>query len=88
MEQFFSWLMKFGLSLILIVSGFTNKVSGFDQELAVQSESTITNLRLMFALTPMVFLGCGAILTLMYPITRERVEEVQSLLRSKAEINN
>ncbi|MEN6385850.1 MAG: MFS transporter, partial [Phycisphaerales bacterium] len=79
----YAWLLKVGLAAVLAISGYIIEWSGFDREVAIQSSSVIFNLRIMFAFIPIAFLCCAAILTWRYPVTKEKIEEVQMLLANK-----
>ena len=74
----YSWACKAGISLCMILSGYMLSWSGFDAELEVQSEAAITNMRLLYMLVPMGFVGLAAFLLTFYPLTEKRVLEIQA----------
>ena len=76
----YSWACKAGISLCMILSGYMLSWSGFDAELEVQSEAAITNMRLLYMLVPMGFVGLAALLLVFYPLTEKRVLEIQEQL--------
>ena len=76
----YSWACKAGISLCMILSGYMLSWSGFDAELEVQSEAAITNMRLLYMLVPMGFVGLAAFLLTFYPLTEKRVLEIQKQL--------
>ena len=76
----YSWACKAGISLCMILSGYMLSWSGFDAELEVQSEAAITNMRLLYMLVPMGFVGLAALLLAFYPLTEKRVLEIQEQL--------
>ena len=51
--------------------------SGFDAVVEVQPEAVITNMRLLYMFVPMGFVGLAALLLAFYPLTEERVLEIQ-----------
>ena len=76
----YSWACKAGISLCMILSGYMLTWSGFDAKLEVQSEAAITNMRLLYMLVPMGFVGLAAFLLAFYPLTEKRVLEIQEQL--------
>ncbi len=79
----FSWLVKLGLAAVMALSGYIIAWSGFNSELAQQTVATVNFLRFFFAVVPLVFLGIAIVLTFIFPITRERLVEVQAELESR-----
>ena len=67
----YSWACKAGIALTMILSGYMLQWSGFNAEIKVQPESVITNMRLLYMLVPMVFVGLAVLLTCFYPCLRE-----------------
>ncbi|VGO13262.1 Inner membrane symporter YicJ [Pontiella desulfatans] len=76
----FGLLVKFGLAGVMAVSGLIIQWSGFDAEIATQSASTVSFLRFFFAVTPLLFLAIAISLTVKFPLTRERMGEIQTEL--------
>jgi Na+/melibiose symporter-like transporter len=64
----------------MILSGYMLSWSGFDAAVEAQPEAVITNMRLLYMLVPMGFVGLGALLVAFYPLTEERVLEIQKQL--------
>jgi GPH family glycoside/pentoside/hexuronide:cation symporter len=79
----FSWLVKLGLAAVMALSGYIIARSGFDPELTQQAPATVHFLRFFFAGVPLVFLGIAIVLTFMFPVTRERLTEVQAELEAR-----
>lgn len=79
----YSWACKAGISLTMIMSGYMLKWSGFDVAVEVQPESVIRNMRLLYMLVPMVFVGLAALLVAFYPLSEKRINELQAELQGK-----
>ena len=79
----FGLLVKFGLAGVMALSGIIIQWSGFDSEIVVQSGFTVNFLRFLFAVTPLFFLIIAIVLTVKFPLTRRRLEEIQSELKTK-----
>ncbi len=67
----YNWGCKVAIAMIGVVGGGIVQLSGFDQHLAQQSESTIQILRWSFALGPIPFFLICMILTLKFPLSAE-----------------
>ncbi|AKJ65144.1 Na+/melibiose symporter-like transporter [Kiritimatiella glycovorans] len=82
----FTWLVKAGLAAVMALSGFIIDWSGYNPDQAMQGVQTQMFLRGFFALVPLAFLVAALLLTLRFPLTRERVSEIQlELARRKSE---
>ena len=57
--------------------------SGVNPELELQSGRSVTNMRLLFALTPPVFYVIAWICTWFYPLSEERMVEVRAELDAR-----
>lgn len=74
------WMVKLGTSLALFLSGVILSAVGFNQDIEVQSSSTITYLRLADIIIPAVA-GILAILVMWkYDITEKRALEIRKTL--------
>jgi len=83
----YSWFLKAAIASVIAVSGFLVAWSGVDPELEMQSVQAITNMRLMFALTPPVFYLIALACTWFYPLSEERMHEVRAELDARKVIN-
>ena len=81
----YSWACKVGISLTMILSGYMLKWSGFDAAVDIQPEAVITNMRLLYMLVPMGFVGLAAVLVAFYPLSEKRINELQAELHSAGE---
>lgn len=80
------WIMKCGGALAVGLSGWVLVWTGFDVKLGgEQADGVFFNMRLCFSVIP----AAGCLLALLavrkWPLTRERCEEIQSLLVQKRE---
>lgn len=76
----YSWACKAGISLTMVLGGYMLSWSGFDAKVEVQPEAVITNMRLLYMFVPMGFLALAAGLLIFYPLSEERVLEIQKQL--------
>lgn len=75
---------KAGLSAISLVMGLMIAWTGFVAEAESQSEQTIFRIRLLMALVPFMFLcGGGLFFAFFFPLTHNRVLEIQEELRHR-----
>ena len=79
----YSWACKAGISLTMILGGYMLKWSGFDANVAVQPESVIITMRLLYMLIPMGFIGLAALTAAFYPLSEKRVKELQQELKNR-----
>ena len=84
----YSWACKAGISLTMILSGYMLSWSGFDAAVEVQPEAVITNMRLLYMFVPMGFLALAAGLLIFYPLSEERVLEIQKQLHPEETPND
>ena len=77
------WMVKFGLAFAGLLSGFILGVIGFDQNVAVQSEETLTQLRMAFIGVPV----SGTLIALWamrnYELDETAVSEVKQSLSER-----
>ena len=79
----YSLLMKLSATIAISVSALVVKWVAFDTTTAIQSADTILKMRTFFAFGPLVFLVIALFLTFKFPITRKRMEDVQTLLAER-----
>jgi len=80
------WIMKFGGAIAIGLSGWVLVWTGFDVKLGgAQADGVFFAMRLCFSIIP----AAGCLLALLaarnWPLTRQRCEEIQSLLLKKRE---
>ncbi len=79
-----SWIMKMGVSLSFIFAGLVLEFTGFDASLGNnQPAGTVTWMRIFFCAVPACGTALGLLLLRGYPLTRERVEQIQAELAAK-----
>ena len=76
----FGFLIKLGLSLTLGLSGFILNWTGYDTNIEFQPEGVSRNLRLMFALLPILLLVVSAIAVWFYHHKKKRMHEIRQQL--------
>jgi glycoside/pentoside/hexuronide:cation symporter, GPH family len=76
----FTFVLKLGVSLTMMISGVIITWAGYNRECAIQTEDTIMKIRAAFAFLPMGFLLVAIILALKYPVTRQNIIAVQKKL--------
>lgn len=77
----YSWACKAGISLTMILSGYMLQWSGFDAAVESQPESVITNMRILYMVVPMFFVGLAAFLLIFYPLSEDKINEIQKQLK-------
>lgn len=74
----YGWVLKIGVSLGLLLSGFVLTMAGIKTDGQVQSPEAIQNLRILFSMVPFVFTLIGAYLIVRYPLTESQMEELKA----------
>jgi glycoside/pentoside/hexuronide:cation symporter, GPH family len=74
------WMVKLGTSLALFLSGVILSAVGFNQNVEVQTSSTITSLRLADIIIPSVAGILAVIVMWKYDITEKRAHEIRKTL--------
>ncbi len=81
------WMVKLGQGLALVLGGLVLKIVGFDQNAAVQSVETITNLRLADILIPAMTAALAIVVMWNYDLTEERARAIkEELVRRRGEL--
>lgn len=82
------WMVKLGKALALMTSGAVLNMVGFDQDAQIQSQETMTNLRIADIIIPV---GCALLaMAIMwnYKLTEERSNEIrEELVARRGEVN-
>jgi GPH family glycoside/pentoside/hexuronide:cation symporter len=79
----FAMILKGSIGVAAAASGILVDLVGFRPELAVQEPGTILGMRLMFALIPATLMGLSIVLVWHFPLTEEKVREVQARMKEK-----
>lgn len=78
-----TWLTKTALSLSFAVAGLILNAVGFDEARALQDESTLFWLRLLFSWIPAVLMVMSALFLWRYPLSEARLKEIQAELAAR-----
>lgn len=81
----FSWIMKMSVAAVMALTGYIVSWTGFNQDVLIQTESTVMKLRLAFMLAPVVFLIAAILIFKRYSLTREQLHDIQVQLEKKRE---
>lgn len=71
-----AFLQKLGNSVALAAIGWVLELTGYQPDVAVQSQVTLTGLRAMVSWVPLVLLACAILCATTFPITRRRHREL------------
>jgi GPH family glycoside/pentoside/hexuronide:cation symporter len=71
------WMVKLGQGLALVLGGLVLKTIGFDGNIALQSEQTLFQLRLMDIIIPSVTAAIAAWVMWGYSLTEEKAKEIK-----------
>lgn len=74
------WMVKLGQGIAMVLGGWVLKVIGFDQNVAVQSAETITNLRLADIIIPAITAGLAMLVMWNYSLSEEKAKEIKAEL--------
>jgi GPH family glycoside/pentoside/hexuronide:cation symporter len=82
-QAVYNWFWKVGIAGGLLVSGILLKATGFNEKLAVQSESTLFWLRASEIGLPAILCLFSAYLLTKYPLTEQRAYEIKKILEQR-----
>jgi GPH family glycoside/pentoside/hexuronide:cation symporter len=74
------WMVKLGQAIALVLGGLVLKLVGFDQNAAVQTVETMTNLRIADILIPSITAALAIWVMWKYSLNEERVHEIKEIL--------
>jgi GPH family glycoside/pentoside/hexuronide:cation symporter len=78
----FWWFMKMGMGVAALLNGLLIAVTGFDEKVAVQSQSTLLLLRAFEIGLPIVLCGVSVLLIRRYPLTEARAYQIKQQLEA------
>ncbi len=78
-----SYVLKFGTTLTLLVTGPLIELTGFDAGKAVQSPTTVMGLRILFAVVPATAALLAALALRRYPLTRDAMTAIRARLEAR-----
>jgi GPH family glycoside/pentoside/hexuronide:cation symporter len=76
----YGWILKLGVSIGLLLSGFVLTLAGIVPAAEIQSPEAIRNLRILFSLVPFLFTMGAVVLMSRYPLTEARMKELNDQL--------
>lgn len=79
----YTWVIKAGLALSMVLSGYLLQGSGYRAEAVEQAAGVITKLRLFYMIIPTVFTIAAFVLARKYPLTEERSMQIRKELDSR-----
>ncbi|MGE4490645.1 MAG: MFS transporter [Kiritimatiellales bacterium] len=79
----YGWILKIGVSVGQLLSGFILTMAGINPSAEMQSPDAIHNLRILFSIVPFVFTLSAFFLIARYPLTEAKVEELKQQLAVK-----
>lgn len=79
----FTLLVKLGVSVVMLVSGYVLIIAGYDQKAAIQTPEAVYNLRLFFVFLPIVFMAIAMVLTFLYPLSKAKMEIIHQKLNEQ-----
>jgi GPH family glycoside/pentoside/hexuronide:cation symporter len=78
-----SYVLKFGTTITLLITGPLIELTGFDARKAVQDPTTIMGLRILFALVPATAALLAALALRRYPLTRDAMSTIRARLEAR-----
>jgi len=78
-----SYVLKFGTTMTLLITGPLIELTGFDVRKAVQDPTTITGLRILFASVPATAVLLAALALRRYPLTRDAMNTIRASLEAR-----
>jgi len=74
------WMVKLGQGLAMVLGGLVLKLVGFDQNMAVQTADTITNLRLADIIIPAFTAFLAILIMWKYDLNEKKSNEIRTEL--------
>ncbi len=74
------WMVKLGQGIALVLGGLVLKLVGFDQNMAVQTTETLTNLRLADITIPAIAAALAIWVMWGYDLTEDKAREIKATL--------
>ncbi len=78
-----SYVLKLGTTLTLLVTGPLVELTGFDPRKALQDTTTVTELRILFAVVPAGASLLAALALRRYPLTRDTMNVIRARLEAR-----
>jgi GPH family glycoside/pentoside/hexuronide:cation symporter len=78
-----SYMLKFGTTFTLLITGPLIELTGFDARKAVQDPTTIMELRILFAVVPAIASLLAAFALGRYPLNRRTMDAIGARLEAR-----
>lgn len=78
-------LQKFGAAIGIQILGIVLEVSGYNADLAQQSQKTVMGIENVITIIGPAFMGLAIIFMVLYPVTKEKYQKLQAALKNKKE---
>ncbi|MDB4581470.1 MFS transporter, partial [Porticoccaceae bacterium] len=78
------WMVKFGAAVAGAGSGLILSVIGFDQTVAIQSDETLSMLRLSYVLIPCIGTSIAIFVMRNYDLDEQKANEIRAQLDARA----
>jgi GPH family glycoside/pentoside/hexuronide:cation symporter len=79
----FSWVLKVGMALSMLIVGPILGMAGFDSHINVQSAGTIQIIRLLFAGLPFIACIMALVVVTLFPLTQEQMIKIRCELEKR-----
>ena len=76
----YGWILKIGVSVGLLLSGFVLTMAGIEPSAEIQSSEAVQHLRVLFSCVPFIFTMAATFLIAKYPLTEKKVNELKDQL--------
>ena len=82
-NAFYSWFLKVANTLALGMGGVVLELSGFDSMITEQPPEVLARMKWIFLLLPVVIWVFSLLLVLYYPLNRDRLSRIRTLLEKR-----
>jgi GPH family glycoside/pentoside/hexuronide:cation symporter len=79
----YNWWWKVAVSIATVISGYLQRLTGFIEGAATQSDATMLWIRVWEICLPPALCLIGFLLLVKYPLSEERVYEIKALLKER-----
>ncbi|WP_309383045.1 MFS transporter [Cerasicoccus frondis] len=83
LNAFYSWFIKAANTCAMGIGGLVLEITGFDVALAQQPTEVLMRMKWIFLLLPVAIWIFSVILILKYPLSRERLLDIRTLLENR-----
>jgi GPH family glycoside/pentoside/hexuronide:cation symporter len=79
----FSWVLKVGMALSMLIVGPILGMAGFDSNIKLQSAGTIHTIRLLYAVLPLTACILAFAVIKLFPLTQEQMIKIRYELEKR-----